>query len=153
MQGVERNTRGPSARPESGRASSYKPKAKSSRAQRESEGIVVLHAKARAEAAKAVGHNAAGGKGPCGGHAAGAGKREGMAGLTGPNDPGGDEPREKVQQLQRQLWAAAKRAPGRRFHALYDQMCGSDVLHEAWKRVRRNRGAAGIDEVSIQSVE
>jgi hypothetical protein len=41
VQGVERNTRGPSARPESGQASSYKPKAKSSRAQRESEGIVV----------------------------------------------------------------------------------------------------------------
>jgi len=76
-----------------------------------------------------------------------------MAGQTGPNDPGGDEPRDEVRQLQRQLWAAAKRAPGRRFHALYDQMCRDDVLREAWKRVRRNRGAAGIDRVSIQSVE
>jgi len=58
-----------------------------------------------------------------------------------------------VRQLQRQLWAAAKRAPGRRFHALYGQMCRDDILHEAWKRVRRNRGAAGIDRVSIQDVE
>jgi RNA-directed DNA polymerase len=153
VQGQVRNVRDPSARPESGQACSYKPKAKSRRAQRESEGIVVLHAQARAEATKAVGHNAAGGKGPCGGHAEIAGKREGMAGKTGPKDPGGDEPRDKVRQLQRQLWAAAKRAPGRRFHALYDQMCRADILHEAWKRVRRNKGAAGVDRVTIGEIE
>ena len=153
MQGQVWNVRGPSAQPESGQASSYKPKAKSSRAQRESEGIVVPNAKAQAEATKAVRHNAAGGKGPCGGHAEGAGKREGMAGQTGPNDPGGDEPHDKVRQLQRQLWAAAKRAPGRRFHALYGQMCRGDVLHEAWKRVRRNKGAAGVDRMTISHIE
>ncbi len=153
MQGVERNTRGPSARPESGQARSYKPKAKSSRAQRESEGIVVLDGAARAVPTKAVRHNAAGGKGPCGGHAEIAGKREGMAGQTGPNHPVGPKPDDKVRQLQRQLWAAAKRAPGRRFHALYDQMCRDDILHEAWKRVRRNKGAAGVDRVTIDEVE
>ncbi len=109
VQGVVWNTRDPSARPESGQARSYKPKAKSRRAQRESEGIVVPLGKAQAGPAKAVWHNAAGGKGPCGGHAEIAGKREGMAGQTVPNDPGGDEPRDKVRQLQRQLWAAAKR--------------------------------------------
>jgi group II intron reverse transcriptase/maturase len=81
-----------------------------------------------------------------------------MAGETGPNDPGGqdsreDGPSDNVRQLQRRLWAAAKRAPGRRFHALYDQMCRDDVLREAWRRVRRNRGAAGVDRVSIRSVE
>jgi len=153
VQGVERNTRGPSARPESGQARSYKPKAKSSRAQRESEGIVVPDGAAPAVPDEGPGHNAVGGKGPCGGHAEIAGKREGMAGETGPNDPVDHVSSEKVRQLQRQLWAAAKRAPERRFHALYDQMCRADILHEAWKRVRRNRGAAGIDRVSIQDVE
>lgn len=153
MQGQVWNVRGPSARPLSGQACSYKPKAKSRRAQRESEGIVVPMGEAQAGPAKAVGHNAAGGKGPCGGYAEIAGKHEGMAGQTGPNDPGGDEPREQVRQLQRQLWAAAKRAPGRRFHALYGQMCRGDVLHEAWKRVRRNKGAAGVDRVTIGEVE
>jgi RNA-directed DNA polymerase len=153
VQGQVWNVRGPSAQPGSGQASSYKPKAKSSRAQRESEGIVLLDGKVRAEPTKAVRHNAAGGKGPCGGHAEGAGKREGMAGQTEPNDPGGDEPRDKVRQLQRQLWAAAKRAPGRRFHALYGQMCRDDVLREAWKRVRRNKGAAGVDRMTIGEVE
>jgi RNA-directed DNA polymerase len=76
-----------------------------------------------------------------------------MAGQTVPNDPGGEEPREKVRQLQRQLWAAAKRAPGRRLHALYDHVCRADILHEAWRRVRRNKGAAGADRVTISEVE
>lgn len=151
MQGQVRNVRGPSARPESGQACSYKPKAKSSRAQRESEGIVVLDG-ARAPT-KAVRHNAAGGKGPWGGHADGAGKREGMAGRSEPNDPGAGDCADKVRRLQRQLWAAAKRAPGRRFHALYGQMCRDDVLHEAWRRVRRNKGAAGVDRVTISHIE
>jgi group II intron reverse transcriptase/maturase len=76
-----------------------------------------------------------------------------MAGKTGPNDPGGRRPREEVRQLQRRLWAAAKRAPGRRFHALFDHIWRSDVLWEAWKRVRRNRGAAGVDSQSLHDVE
>jgi group II intron reverse transcriptase/maturase len=36
---------------------------------------------------------------------------------------------------------------------LYDHLCRADILHEAWKRVRSNRGAAGIDRVSIGGVE
>jgi RNA-directed DNA polymerase len=132
-------------RPLSGRGVSYKPKAKSSTAQRESEGVVVP--------VMGVKNNAPGGKGPWGGRAEGAGKREGMAGRTGPNDPGGLEPCDKVRQLQRRLWAGAKRAPGRRFHALYDQIWRGDVLWEAWERVRRNRGAAGVDGQSIRDVE
>ena len=134
VQGVERNTRDPSARPESGQARSYKPKAKSSRAQRESEGIVVLDGAARVAPTKTVRHNAVGGKGPCGGHVAGAGKRKGMAGQTGPNNPGGDEPRDKVRQLQRQLWAAAKRATGGRLR-VKNQAGGRDDLQAACRVV------------------
>ena len=114
VQGQVWNVRGPSAQPESGQARSYKPKAKSSRAQRESEGIVVLDEAAQAAATKTVRHNAVGGKGPCGGHADGAGKPEGLAGETGPKHPVGQPSDAKGRQLQRQLWAAAKRAPGRR---------------------------------------
>lgn len=98
-------------------------------------------------------NNVIGGKGPCGGHAGGAGKRKGMAGTTGPNDPGGRRPRDKVRELQRRLCAAAKRAPGRRFHAVYDHIWRSDVLREAWRRVRRNRGSAGVDGQSLLAVE
>lgn len=98
-------------------------------------------------------NNVAGGKDPWGDRAEGTGKREGVAGQTGPKDPGGVKPRDKVRELRRRLWAAAKRAPGRRFHALYDHLGRSDVLREAWQRVRRNRGAAGIDGQSIRDVE
>ena len=145
MQGEVRNAGDPSAPSSSGRAGSYKPKAKSSGAQRESEGITVP--------TMAVKKNAAGGKGPCGGRVDGAGKREGMAGETGPNDPGGRKPDEKVRRLQRRLWAAAKRSPERRFHALYDHTYRSDVLCEAWKRVRANKGAPGVDRQTLDEVE
>ena len=80
VQGAVRDTRGPSAQPESGQGVSYKPKAKTSVAQRESEGIVVPKSEARASLANVATNNAAGGKGPCGGQAGEAGKREGMAG-------------------------------------------------------------------------
>ena len=100
-----------------------------------------------------VKNNASGGKGPCGGKVGIGGKREGMAGRSGPNSPGRRPPLDKVRQLQRRLWAAAKRSPGRRFHALYDRIGRSDVLLEAWKRVRRNRGSAGLDAQSIADVE
>jgi RNA-directed DNA polymerase len=153
VQGEVRNTRGPSGQPSSRQGGSYKSMTKSSAVQRESEGIVVPKSEAQAERTNAVKNNAAGGKDPWGGHAERAGKREGMAGKTGPNDPGGREPLDKVRQLRRRLCAAAKRAPGRRFHALYDHIWRRDVLQEAWKRVRKNRGAAGVDGQSIRDVE
>lgn len=133
------NTRDPSAQPLSGHGGSYKPKAKSNAAQRESEGIEVLRTVASSTGTNVVANNATGGKGPCGDGAGRAGKREGMAGATGPNDPDGGKPSEKVRELQRQLWVAAKRTPGRRFHALNDHICRSDVLREAWRRVRSKR--------------
>jgi group II intron reverse transcriptase/maturase len=62
-------------------------------------------------------------------------------------------PQEKVRQLQRQLWVCAKRSKTRRFHALYDRIYRSDVLWEAWKRVRSKGGAAGVDAETIQAIE
>jgi group II intron reverse transcriptase/maturase len=58
-----------------------------------------------------------------------------------------------VRRLQRRLWAASKRSPERRFHALYDRILRRDVLEEAWRRVRRNRGAAGVDGQTLDEVE
>src|SRR5579883_3006506 len=91
VQGEERNTRDPSALPSSRQSAPYKPKAKSAAAQRESEGAVVPSITTT--------NNVAGGKGPCGGHVAGRGKREGMAGESGPNHPDRRPPVDKVRQL------------------------------------------------------
>ena len=62
-------------------------------------------------------------------------------------------PVDKVRQLQRKLWVCAKRSRTRRFHALYDRIYRSDVLWEAWRRVRSNGGAAGVDAETIQAIE
>jgi RNA-directed DNA polymerase len=117
---------------------------KSDGAQRESDGAVVP-----GRAAQARGP----GKGPDFGHAGDGSKREGMAGAAQPNYPDGHVPAAKVRQLQNRLWAAAKQSKGRRFHALYDRAYRSDVLWEAWERVQANRGAAGVDGLTLSAVE
>jgi group II intron reverse transcriptase/maturase len=58
-----------------------------------------------------------------------------------------------VRELRRRLYVAAKRSPGRRFHALFDRIHRSDVLWEAWRRVRRNKGSAGVDAQTLSEVE
>jgi group II intron reverse transcriptase/maturase len=64
-----------------------------------------------------------------------------------------NHPDDKVRELQRTLWRAAKRSRGRRFHALYDRISRGDVLGEAWRRVRGNHGAAGVDGETIAAIE
>jgi RNA-directed DNA polymerase len=77
-----------------------------------------------------------------------------MAGTAQPNFPQGQHlPADKVRKLQNRLWAAAKQSEGRRFHALYDRISRDDILEEAWRRVRANRGAAGVDALTIAAVE
>jgi group II intron reverse transcriptase/maturase len=76
-----------------------------------------------------------------------------MTGMTGSNSPDGRPPTDNVRYLQRRLWAAAKRSPGRRFHALMDRIWRDDVLWEAWRRVRRNRGSAGVDRQTLAEIE
>jgi group II intron reverse transcriptase/maturase len=58
-----------------------------------------------------------------------------------------------VRDLQRAVYRAAKASPERRFHALYDKVSREDVLARAWQEVKRNAGAAGVDEQTIEQIE
>ena len=59
---------------------------------------------------------------------------------------------DRVRALQRVLYRCAKQDRDRRFHALYDKVARSDVLWKAWGEVRANRGAAGVDGITIDDV-
>ena len=64
----------------------------------------------------------------------------------------------KVRKLQTMLHAKAKEEPERRFHALADKVWRMDFLQEAWVRVHRNGGSAGVDgerfaDISARGVE
>ena len=124
----------------------YKPMVKASGVERESDGVVVL---------PIAGMNPVGGKDPDFGHAGNGGTYKGMPGSAPDNYPEGRKhlTSVNVRRLQNRLWAAAKQSSGRRFHALYDRIYRSDVLWEAWERVRANRGAAGIDQMTLSFVE
>jgi RNA-directed DNA polymerase len=50
---------------------------------------------------------------------------------------GGSAPADPVRALQHALYRAAKAAPGRRFHALWDKVFRRDVLWRAWVMVSR----------------
>jgi RNA-directed DNA polymerase len=60
---------------------------------------------------------------------------------------------DKVRALQHVLYRSAKQQPHRRFHALFDKVARGDILCRAWDEVRANRGAPGVDGITIQAVE
>ena len=72
-------------------------------------------------------------------------REEGAAGLGG-------RPLDKVRALQWALYCCAKQEPERRFHALYGHVHRMDVLWRAWSVVCANRGAPGVDGVTVDAV-
>jgi group II intron reverse transcriptase/maturase len=58
-----------------------------------------------------------------------------------------------VGKLQEALRAKAKGSPDYRFYALYDKVYRRDVLIEAYRCCRANRGAAGVDGQTFEDIE
>ncbi len=59
----------------------------------------------------------------------------------------------KVSDLQSKLYHAAKQSLDRKFGALYDKIYREDVVFEAWKRVKANKGVPGIDKQDFEYIE
>jgi len=60
---------------------------------------------------------------------------------------------ERIQELQRKLYQKAKQESGFRFYALYDKVYRKDILEHAYRLVKANKGAPGIDGVTLEAVE
>src|SRR5580658_5761183 len=71
------------------------------------------------------------------------GRGDGPQGLPAPD---------KVRKLQITLYRKAKSKPEYRFWSLYGEVQRADVLLAAWRRVKANAGAAGVDGVTIEEL-
>lgn len=58
-----------------------------------------------------------------------------------------------VLSLRQKLDRKAKQEPKFRFYTLYGHISRNDVLAAAWRLVHANKGAAGVDGISIKMVK
>jgi group II intron reverse transcriptase/maturase len=60
---------------------------------------------------------------------------------------------EKIRELQRKLYQKAKQEKEYRFYLLYDKTYRMDILSHAYKLVRANKGASGVDGITFEDIE
>jgi group II intron reverse transcriptase/maturase len=59
----------------------------------------------------------------------------------------------RLQDLQQQLYDKSKAEPNYRFYTLWDKVYRWDVLEEAWRRVKANKGTGGVDGETIAAIK
>ena len=59
---------------------------------------------------------------------------------------------DKVRNLQRALYRKSKQEKEARFYSVYDKVWRTDVLWEAWRQVKANHEAPGIDGKTIEEI-
>jgi len=59
----------------------------------------------------------------------------------------------KSRLLQRKLYSAAKADSNRRFGILFDKVYSMMILETAWKMIRANKGASGVDRQNFDDIE
>ena len=60
---------------------------------------------------------------------------------------------ERVRMLQRKLYLKAKQSKTFKFYVLYDKISLDYFLYEAYRRVKANGGAPGVDGVKFETIE
>lgn len=60
---------------------------------------------------------------------------------------------EKIRELQRKLYQKAKQEKEYRFYLLYDKVYRMDILSHAYRLVKTNKGAGGVDGVTFEDIE
>jgi len=60
---------------------------------------------------------------------------------------------ENIRELQRKLYQKAKQQREFRFYALYDKLYRPDILTHAYRVVKANKGAPGVDGITFEAIE
>ncbi len=59
----------------------------------------------------------------------------------------------KLQDLRRRIYLKAKAHPAWRFWGIYTHVCKRETLEQAYQQCKRNRGIAGLDNVTFEMIE